>query len=237
MAALLTVTDFHSHILPALDHGCEDLDQCIEQLAIMKKHGTDIAVATSHFYPQQHSVPHFLEKVEWATQRMKAASICDAPRITIGAEVLLCANIHAMPDFDKLCIRGTRTILLELPMRQLDDRHIETVEQILSQGYTVVLAHIDRYLDDLEDEIDTLLSMGALAQVNAHSLSRGAIKKKILSYLESGDKICALGSDLHGDDEGAYKKFVKASKLLKEHYPIIMKRTASLLEGAQFLEL
>ena len=237
MALSHNVIDFHSHILPRLDHGCENLDECIRQLSLISQSGTDISVATPHFYPHEHSVEQFTNDVSLAIERMQTAGIEQSPRIALGAEVLLCRNIHHMEGFEKLCIRGTRTLLLELPMFPLTDEHFATVEQIIGEGYTVLLAHIDRYLGELEDQIDTLLSMGALAQVNAYSLFSGSVKKRILRYLEDSDSICAIGSDLHGVDEKIYKKFVKAQKVLKDHYPTVMARSADLLSGAQLLEL
>ena len=231
------IIDFHSHILPRLDHGCDNLDECIRQLALIQENGTNISVATPHFYPHQHNIEQFVKDVDMAIDRMQAAGITQAPSIAIGAEVLLCRNIHHMADFEMLCIRGTRTLLLELPLKPLTDEHFATVEQIMDGGYTVLLAHIDRYLADFEDHIDTLLSMGALAQVNAVSLSSRATRKKIFGYLEDSDNICAIGSDLHGVDTGAYKKFVKAQKVLKDHYTAVMQRSANLLEGAELLKL
>lgn len=228
-----TVIDFHSHILPALDHGCSDMEQCRKQLSLMKASGTDMAVATSHFYPHEHEADRFIAKVDAAIEQMKQSGITDAPSIAVGAEVLLCRNLHKMQGFSELCIRGTRVLLLELPLNPLKDAHFDTVETIINNGYTVVLAHIDRYLKKFGDEVDTFLSMGALAQINAYSLASGSTKKKILSYLETTDKICAIGSDLHGADEANYKKFVKAQKILKDFYPSIMARSRSLLGEAE----
>ena len=229
--------DIHSHILPYVDDGATDMDNATQLLKMAKENGISTILATPHFYPHEHSVEQFTNDVSLAIERMQTAGIEQSPRIALGAEVLLCRNIHHMEGFEKLCIRGTRTLLLELPMFPLTDEHFATVEQIIGEGYTVLLAHIDRYLGELEDQIDTLLSMGALAQVNAYSLFSGSVKKRILRYLEDSDSICAIGSDLHGVDEKIYKKFVKAQKVLKDHYPTVMARSADLLSGAQLLEL
>ena len=235
--AASTVIDFHSHILPSVDHGCKNIDECRKQLAIMKASGTDIAIATSHFYPHEHNPDDFITSVDSAVSRIKEANITDAPKLIVGAEVLLFPNLHKMQGFNKLCIQGTNVIILELPLTSLSNVHLDTVEAIINSGYTVVLAHIDRYLKSFSDNIDTLLSMGALAQINAYSLASGATRRRILSYLESTDRICAIGSDLHGADISNYKKFIKAAKILKEHYPIIMERSRMLLSKANVITL
>ncbi len=237
MSSFRGAIDFHSHILPSIDHGCKDIDECRGQLALMSESGTSLAVATPHFYPHEHKVSDFISNVSYAVSLMHAAKIENSPCIALGAEVLLCHNLHKMEGLEKLYIRGTNILLLELPMNRLSDAYLDTVEAIMENGTTVVLAHIDRYLRDYEETIDTLLSMGAYAQINAHSLSSGKIRRKLVSYLEQSDKICAVGSDLHGVDKTAYKKFVKAGKLLGEYYPTIMKRSEKLLQDAEIINI
>ncbi len=230
MSDAFPVIDFHSHILPRLDHGCLSSSECLRQLELMSKSGTNIAIATSHFYPEQHDVDGFIKSVDKVADKLRENHPTSAPQIVYGAEVLLCPNLHTMQGIEKLCVRGTNVLLLELPFNGLKAVHYDTVESILDMGITVVLAHIDRYLDDCDCDIDELLDMGALAQINAYSLSSSKIRKKILNYLENTDKICAIGSDLHGVDEAKYKKFVKAKKVLGEYYPTVMKRSYDLLK-------
>ncbi len=237
MADSFKTIDFHSHILPALDHGSKNTEQALEQLALMSENGTDIAVATSHFYPHEHKVSDFIADRNASLESLKLANVTRAPRIILGAEVLLCRNLHKMEDYRELCIKGTNVMLLELPLRPLAHGHFDTVETMMENGITVVLAHIDRYLADYEDSIDTFLSMGTYAQINANSLSSGRMKKKILYYLEQTDKICAIGSDLHGSDSSSYKKFVKSKKILDEYYPTVMKRSEKILRDAEILSL
>ncbi len=227
--------DFHSHILPSVDHGCTDIDECRSQLALMKKSGAELAVATPHFYPHEHTVSVFSENVSYAIEQMTSANIQTAPKLCVGAEVLLCDNLQKMEGLSKLYIRGTNVLLLELPLNQLTASQLDTVEALIESGAKVVLAHIDRYLPLYGKTIDALLDMGAYAQINACSLSNRKIRNKIFSYLESGDRICAIGSDLHGADSSSYKKFIKAKKLLGEYYPEIMNRSEKLLRDAQLI--
>ena len=229
----LTVIDFHSHILPALDHGCEKIEECRGQLELMSDCGTHIAVATSHFYPHMHNIGVFADKVDAAVGRIQASSMTKAPTLCVGAEVLLYAGLNNMEDLERLCIKGTKLLLIELPNSDINDAHIETLEGMLRDGYGIILAHIDRYLSKHAEEIDYILSLGAVAQVNAYSLASKSTRKKILHYLETTDKICALGSDLHGVDAKNYKKFVKAQKILSDYYSEIMRRSGELLKDAE----
>ena len=127
-------------------------------------------------------------------------------------------------------------LLLELPSEKLRDGHFDTVDALLSNGYTVVLAHVDRYLKLHEDSLDELFEMGALAQVNAQALSSHKTLKKIKKLILS-DRVCALGSDLHGADKTLYRRFVKAQKLLGNDFNVIMERTAELIRNAEHINL
>ena len=228
----MTVIDFHSHILPTVDHGCQSLDECISQLEIMGK-TTAVAVATPHFYPHIHKTDTFNAKVAIAVNQIKELHRTDNPRICVGAEILLCEGLEEMSELGSLCVRGTRCLLVELPAHALRRGHFDTIEALIASGYTVLLAHIDRYFKICPDDIDTLLGMGALAQINSDALFHHSTMKKIGKYLESTESICALGSDLHGANANAYNSFLKAPKALKEYYEAIMHRAERLLTEAE----
>jgi protein-tyrosine phosphatase len=229
----MTVIDFHSHILPTIDHGCQDVDECLAQLTLMGTTDTSIAVATPHFYPHIHKTDSFNTRVSRAISQIKEITRSDFPKLCVGAEVLLCEGLDSMNELHSLCIRGTHCLLIELPTHSLRRGHFDAIEAMLSDGYTVVLAHIDRYVKICGDDVDTLLSMGALAQINADALFHLSALKKINKYLETSDCICALGSDLHGAKPNAYNNFAKAPKALKEHYEVIMQRAKKLLFEAE----
>ncbi len=203
----------------------------------MRNAGTDIAVATPHFYPHIHSVYDFIRNVDAAVSRLKEIDITKAPRLCVGAEVLLCENIDQLDGLSELCIRGTNVLLLELPTDRISDGHFKTVEAVLQGGYTVVLAHIDRYMKEHSQYIYSLLDMGALAQINPYALSAFGPKKDINSILTQSESIVAIGSDLHGSKKGALDDFVKLKKKLGEHYERISARSAELLKDARITDL
>lgn len=234
MTKASTVIDFHAHILPKLDHGCRSLSECGQQLEIISAAKTDIAVATPHFYPHVHRIDDFIKKREEAianVKNIKTSDFGDVPKLCVGAEVLLCRNLAKMDGLSELCIKGTNVILLELPMRPLKAGHIEAVEDMLSNGFTVMLAHVDRYLRICPNDLDTLQEMGALMQVNADALGLFSLHGRLMRYIKEGS-VCAVGSDLHGANPPDYKKFVKAPSVLKNHYIDIMNSSHALLENA-----
>ncbi len=223
--------DFHAHVLPAVDHGSRDLPESLEQLAMLKEIGVDTVVATPHFYPHSMDVSRFSRSVDSAASLL--SSHCAPLRVALGAEVLYCDGLDRMEDLDKLCIRGTNILLLELPLEEWSSELFCTVER-LTQRFTVLLAHIDRYIVGQEEEIHELLRSGTYAQVNASALS-SLSKRRRLSPLWDTDRIVALGSDLHETDKKACRAMLAAKKRLGDRFDMIMHRAEALLSTAEFL--
>ncbi len=225
--------DFHSHILPGLDHGCRDLKTALSQLALARDGGTDMLVATSHFYPHCMNIEGFLAQRKLAVALLQQHLPKNSPKIVVGAETACYPGIENMKGLEELCMAGTDCLLLEMPTTEWKDAHFEAVEAILERGIKIVLAHIDRY--DPKD-VEEILQLDVMAQVNAASLGSffGGLKWK--RFFDQ-DRVWALGSDLHGAEKGAYDHFPKAlSKLGKETTARVMAHSEELLHGAQFLQ-
>ncbi len=225
----VSLIDFHSHILPCVDHGSGSLQETCEQLQIVCSSGVDTIVATPHFYPNADSLDCFLESVRSATEAIQQAHV-PTPNICLGAEILWCDQLDQMDGLERLCIRGTNVLLLEAPMNFWHEEFFYTVE-MLTKRFTVVLAHIDRYVRFQEKELWRLLELGAWAQINGYAFSSLSQRKKLKPFLES-DRVVALGSDLHGADAKVYAQFLASQKRLGDTFEQIMARSAHLLEHA-----
>ena len=225
--------DFHAHILPTVDHGSRNLSEALEQLAMLNGIGIDTVVATPHFYPHSMDVKEFSRSVDSAAKLLCENRPSPSPRITLGAEVLYCDGLDRMEHLEALCIRGTNILLLELPLAEWSSELFYTVER-LTQCFTVLLAHVDRYIVDQEEEIHALMSVGAFAQINASALA-SLSKRRRLSPLWDTDRIVALGSDLHNTEQKACHSMIVAKKRLGDRFDVIMKRSEALLSNAEFL--
>ena len=131
---ILKIYDFHSHILPGLDHGCSDTAVAMEQIRRAVRAGVHCILATSHFYPHAESVDSFLRRrrLAWVhlqkelagEEEIQAAGI----QIVQGAEVLICKGLERMEGLEQLCIDGTKVLLLEMPFTEIwDPELINTV--------------------------------------------------------------------------------------------------------------
>ena len=224
--------DFHSHVLPGLDHGSRDLETSLDQLAMVHENRTDILVASSHFYPHRMNLSGFLQRREAAVKELLDNLGEDCPRIVLGTETACYPGLEDMDGLEQLCIAGTNVLLLEMPMTTWKDAHLETVDAITARGIDVVLAHIDRFS---ESDVERVMQLDVKAQINASSLCSFFKRRKLKHWFHEG-RVWALGSDLHGADRGGYDHFPKAlSKLGVETVADVMARSASLLENAIYL--
>ena len=193
------VIDFHTHILPGIDDGSKDTDMTEQMLRLEAEEGVDLIVATPHFYANRMSVEKYLERRAGALQ--KAEEVVERNRgvfgvsIFAGAEVYYFREMGHAAQLPRLTIRDT-ALLLEMPFEQWTSGMVRDVEAIIEkQKLTVVLAHIERYIEFQKDRSswDRILEMPVIPQINAGSF----IKK---SGFDSGRRGGFLGG-LFGTDK------------------------------------
>jgi len=192
------VIDWHSHILPGVDDGSRDIDESLELLKMLKEQGIGTVVATPHFYANDESPDSFCERRNAAYNSLVEALPEGAPLIRLGAEVRYYPGIGRMSDLKKLCIEGTKLLLLEMPVSKWTEFTVrELIELAGSREITLVLAHIERYLSLQKPDVwRRLYESGILMQVNASFFTGFGTKHKAINYLSEG-KIHFVGSDTH----------------------------------------
>lgn len=221
------IIDFHAHILPGMDHGCDSVDMALRQLARAARAGVDTVAATSHFYPQAENAAGFLRRRDEAMRRLQSRLTPTLPRIIPGAEILLFERLEQMEDLNELSLGPAGCLLLELPLSGWRDALYDTAEAINHRcGGKAVLAHVERYRPE---RIERLFELGLHGQLNAAALSRLTGRRRLYQWIDAGH-IVALGSDTHGLDHG-YRAFRKAQTRLRQRFDQIMERSAALLTG------
>ena len=195
----LPVVDFHSHVLPRMDDGCESLAMSLEVLKRARNAGIDLMVGTSHYYHRRESVKSFLERREASLERLRGAMDGDCSGVIPGAEVAFYFGIEEDPDLERLCIGDTRAILLEMPFDSWGVYEKNALSSLcFDRRLKVILAHYERFesfqrKNDLYREI---LRLPVVVQINAESIMRGFGAKKWISMFRDGSAHL-LGSDCH----------------------------------------
>lgn len=196
----MAMIDMHCHILPGVDDGARDVETSLAMLKASRDQGVQYVVATPHFYATRDRVDTFLERRSKAWETLKSQMSADLPGVLLGAEVAFFQGINRADRLGALRIEGTDCILLEMPFRPWSQDDVDEVSQIYEMhGYTVILAHIERYLTmrGNADFIDDLLEMPVLAQINAESLLDWRQRGRLIKMVRDG-KVHLLGSDCHG---------------------------------------
>lgn len=222
--------DFHAHILPGADHGSDGLETSLRQLELAEQAGVDTIVATPHFYPQTDSFLSFLRLRERCSAQL-INNYRGPIRILLGAEVHMCVGLDHLRDVEELCVSGTAVMLSELSLRGYQSGITETFERMQDDGFTPILAHVDRYDHKL---IDNLFSLGLKGQLNAEALTHHWGRRRYLNWIDGGF-ISALGSDIHGVEIG-YSQYTDARAVLGDRADRLDRRAAELLKTAVSLE-
>ncbi len=193
------IVDFHSHILPGIDDGANDVNISIQMLEAEIRDGVDICVSTSHYYCEQDSINAFLEKREQAYNKLlKASWNTTIPIVKLGAEVYYSPVLKNMEDLSKLCIEGTNYLMLELPYSKLTPQIATDIEEMMqSHRITPIIAHAERYLKFTSyNSLINILELDVLAQVNCGSLLSFNSRRNANKLIKDG-YIHLLGTDTH----------------------------------------
>ncbi|MDO5136583.1 MAG: capsular polysaccharide biosynthesis protein [Eubacteriales bacterium] len=193
----MTVIDFHSHILPAIDDGSRDLETTEQLLRMSLDKGVGLMVATPHFYATQDRVDDFLKRRKNALEKTLELPQERRPRILAGAEVAFFEGISRTDRLPELTVQGSDILLLEMPFCPWERRTLEELEE-LSTEYRVILAHLERYLKIPGNKklIDQALELPVYVQINAGSLLDWKRRGAILKMFKKG-QAHLLGSDTH----------------------------------------
>lgn len=202
--------DYHAHILPGCDHGSNSIAMSLKQIDMAKSAGIQTICATPHFYPHKESVVSFTSRRKETVANLFSQLSQEAPRILLGAEVLICDGMERLDGLRELCLEGTNELLLEMPFYRWSDSIWDTLYRLNDlRDIQIVIAHADRYPPE---DIQQLISEGIPLQLNAESLRRPLHRRRYLDWIQNG-YVSYLGSDIHEFGPG-YHDFYKCKKLL-----------------------
>lgn len=193
------LVDMHCHILPGMDDGSPDVNTSLAMLRRQAEEGIEAVCATSHYYADQDSITAFCERRAAALKKLLSVVPEGMPQIIPAAEVAFFSGISERAGLERLCIQGTRTLMLEMPFTEWNDFQIEEVSTlVLDQGFQVVLVHPERFCASKGNvwRLRELEQLPAALQVNAGTLIRWRTRKLGLKLLKEA-RHPLLGSDSH----------------------------------------
>lgn len=195
------MVDFHTHILPEMDDGSDSVETSLAMLEESALQGVDVICATPHFYADETDPDEFLARRAASFARLRAAAAGRAayPRVVLGAEVLYFPGLSGAEQLRRLCLEGTRYLLIEPPMLPWSEAMLDEIEACSETlGCVPVVAHVDRYMRVLDDDslLDRLRGRRVLIQMNAAFFLHRRSREFALECLRD-DRFHFLGSDCH----------------------------------------
>ena len=203
----MSITDFHSHILPGVDDGSSSVEESIAMLKMEAEQGITCVVATPHFYARHDDPEDFLHRRAEAEYilREEMEKHSGLPKLIVGAEVHFFSGMSHSDLLEALTIDQKRGILIEMPGSPWTSLMYRELEDIYArQGLCPVIAHVDRYIAPLRTHgiPEQLSHLPVLVQANAGFFLRRLSAGMAMKLLKQ-DKIHLLGSDCHNLKERA----------------------------------
>jgi len=194
-------TDMHSHFIPGIDDGSENMHETLDLLAEMAALGYKKVITTPHIMSDGYrNTPEIiLGGLEKVREAVKEAGI--------EIEVEAAAEYYFDYDFEKSLFQkdkliwGGKYLLWEMSFVNKPETINKGIFEMITQGYKPVLAHVERYpfWHDDYSQYEDLANRGTLLQLNINSISGhyGTGTKKAAEWLIDNDMISFLGTDCH----------------------------------------
>ena len=187
--------DLHSHLLPGLDDGPEEISETLEIIKGMSSFGYIEIVPTPHkfhalFNPDPNIVMGRISALgKTMVRRFSFEYMCNIQKIKALSD-------HR--EFSRTK-NGYKIIMVEFPPF-VSKKEIETsVFSLNAGGFIPLLAHIERYLKDDEFWLELKKKNKVFFQSSVRTLAKASFhikKKQVIRFLEK-EIIDNLGTDLH----------------------------------------
>ena len=197
------LVDLHSHILPGLDDGPDDLEDALLMLEALKKLGFGRVFATPHYrlYTWEGIEPETVEKevrdLSWA-----------AGKQGIGIQLLAGMEFdldETLPDRVSDIPGGAGHILVDVGFWGVQKNLVELLGKVMDRGVTVLLVHPERNRELCRHgkELSALMASGVKLLGNIGSFS-GMYGRKVRNdarkLLKRG-YYWAAASDMHSHEQ------------------------------------
>lgn len=166
--------DLHSHILPGLDDGAQNMEDSLNLARKAVSQGITHLLCTPHHYNGKY-VNHKYDVIEAVAKLQKELDLRKIPLTLFeGQEVRVNGDLINEIDADDIlfCDVKDQYLLIEFPTAEAPSYALRLLEELRSRGITPIIVHPERngtFRDDPNKLID-YLDIGCLAQLTAPSI-------------------------------------------------------------------
>jgi len=199
----LLKVDMHSHLLPGIDDGSQDMETTLQLIRGMMELGYTKLVTTPHVMwdMYKNTTEIITRKLDLVREAVKAEGL--NIEITAAAEYFLDDHVQGLikNGTPLLTVSGNMVLVefsLAFPSHSLKDILFE----MQMQNYQPIIAHPERYiyLERNKDFYEELKDIGCLFQLNLLSLGGyyGKSPQVLAEHLIKKEYYDLIGTDLHG---------------------------------------
>lgn len=199
--------DLHCHILPGIDDGPKAISESLEMLKIAVSEGIKVMVATPHWMEGSRFTPS-VDLLQERLSQLRALSEENNVKIQIllGMEIAISPSIPERLEKGQLLpLAGSKYLLLEAPVSYLPEFFEHVVFEVMTMGYTPVLAHPERCVAFQEDpsRLIPLWKRGVLFQLDTDSLKGrfGERAYELAMYILKKGMAFAVSTDCHSAEK------------------------------------
>ena len=195
--------DIHCHLLWGMDDGAQSFEDSLSLCHTAIENGIESIILTPHMMDLDTADEFLICRDVNANELRNVIEKQNLPlQIYTGAEILLNSKIYTTDCLAELALAGSKYLLCEFPIPTFSRPHgIEYIQELLQQGYKLILAHPERYAVPYQDSnfLPFLHSLGVLFQVNAASLAGkyGVEVQKMAESLILNGFVDFIATDAH----------------------------------------
>jgi tyrosine-protein phosphatase YwqE len=226
--------DMHSHLLPGLDDGLQELDQTMEFMRKLHQMGYQKFICTPHILSDMYpnSPETILPKLDIVRSALLENNI--DVKVDAAAEYMVDIDFENLVNENKhLLTFGKNFILIEMSYAAPSNNIESVIFNLKLKGLQPVLAHPERYnyyLGNIK-QFQRFIDLGCYLQVNLLSLLGyyGEPAKHTAQSLLKKGMITFLGTDMHHDNHMNALKSLASKKGFYKFFENIQIRNKELL--------
>lgn len=198
--------DVHSHLLPGVDDGCQDVSESLACVRRLVRAGYIGSICTPHVWPgggMNEAIEHIAPRVAVLSRSIAQAGL--GYRVWPGGEVRL---EPGTVDFFKSkgvpTLADSRYVLCDFWEPRWPRWVDQAFDWLLSNNYQPILAHPERLpkADDLDKKFSELAKRGIRLQGNFRSMTgeEGYVPDQVVRKLSGEGRYSLMALDMHGPD-------------------------------------
>jgi len=195
------LVDIHSHLLPGIDDGAKNMGESISLIRRLKDLGFKKLIITPHIMSDKYPNDSNVIKKGLVNLKKELQKRNIDIEIEVASEYFLDKHFLALVKSKDVLTFGKNYLLFELSYTNKPIFLESAIFEMISAGYTPVLAHPERYvfMHKNFNEYKWLKRKGVLFQINLNSFSGYYSKQvqKIANQLAEEGLIDFIGSDTH----------------------------------------